>query len=342
MMASVSSPASRRRSTSREVGPLRAVYTDLDRVDFTAGADLLRRAGLDVQHFDTTDPERIVASAAGAAVLLVGNADVSAEMMDRLPDLRIISLLSVGHDNVDVAAARARGIWVANTPGTATEEVATHALALILALLRQVPFYAAKVETGQWQERAAFLPPRLSDLRLGVVGLGHIGTKLAQLAKPLFADVVGAVRTMAGAVGDRATPAGVRTDSLAEVRGTADVLSLHIPMTAETEGLVNADFLAAMPRGAYLINVSRGGLLDSTAVRAAVDSGHLAGVAVDVLDEEPPPPWHPLLHHPRILVTPHVAYLSDMADQDYVLRQAENVIAWLTTGQPSTPVVDLG
>lgn len=326
---------------SGDTGPLLAVYTDLDGVDFTAGADLLRRAGFVVQHFDTTAPERIVASAAGAAALLVGNADISSEMMDRLPALSIISLLSVGHDNVDVEAARVRGIWVANTPGTATEEVATHALALTLALLRQLPFYLGTVDAGRWRDRAALLPPRLSDLRLGVVGLGRIGTKFAQLAKPLFADVVGAARNLPNPVGDELAHAGVRIANLAEVRRTADVLSLHVPMTAQTAGLVDAAFLAAMPRGAYLINVSRGGLLDSTAVRAAVDSGHLAGVAVDVLDEEPPCSGHPLLNHPRIVVTPHVAYLSDAANEAYVLRQAENVIAWRTSGRPNTPVIDL-
>ncbi|PYI64702.1 2-hydroxyacid dehydrogenase [Arthrobacter livingstonensis] len=323
---------------------LRAVYTDMDDVDFAAGTQLLREAGFQVDYLETQDPARITAQAGNATALLVGYAPVTAVMMDAMPSLRIIALLSMGFNNIDVEAARKRGIWVTNIPGAATEEVATHALALSLALTRGLPFYSAGVQCGDWNIRDTLTPPRLSRSRLGILGLGRIGTRFAQLSASIFGEVIGydPVLPDTPEIRERLRTAGIRRTTLEEVRDTSTVLSLHMPLTPETSGMIDAGFLAHMPKGSYLINVSRGSLVDSAAVRYAVDSGHLAGAGLDVLDQEPPAAGkHPLLGHPRILVTPHMAYLSDFTETEYVRQQAQNVASWKNAGHPDSPVIEL-
>lgn len=322
---------------------LRAVYTDMDDIEFSAGTQLLQNAGFTVDYLQTQDSDRIVAQAHDATALLVGYAQVTAGMMDKMPSLRIIALLSMGFNNIDLDAARERRIWVTNIPGAATEEVAAHALALTLALTRGLPFYGASVRAGTWNVRDTVIPPRLSQTSLGILGLGRIGTRFAEMAAPVFGEVIGydPVLPDTQATRDRLRAVGIRRTTLEEVRDNATVLSLHMPLTHETEDMINADFLANMNRGSYLVNVSRGALVNSAAVRLAVDSGHLAGAGLDVLDVEPPTDEHPLLGHPRILVTPHMAYLSDFTETEYVRQQAQNVASWLASGQPESPVVEL-
>ncbi|MGN5732885.1 C-terminal binding protein [Arthrobacter psychrochitiniphilus] len=323
---------------------LRAVYTDMDDVDFRAGVDRLREGGFEVDYLNTSDSAQIMAQALDATALLVGYAEVTAVMMDAMPSLRIIALLSMGFNNVDIEAARERGIWVTNIPGAATEEVATHALSLTLSLTRGLTFYSSAVQSGQWNARDSTVPPRLSQTRLGILGLGRIGTRLAELGGALFGEVVGydPVLPDTPVIRQQLAAAGIRRTSLEEVRSTSTVLSLHMPLTPETEGMVDAAFLAQMPQGSYLINVSRGALIDSQALRESVNAKHLAGAGLDVLDEEPPTvSGHPLLGNPRILITPHVAYLSDFTDAEYVRQQAQNVLSWAAQGRPDSPVLEL-
>ncbi|MEO8219598.1 MAG: C-terminal binding protein [Specibacter sp.] len=323
---------------------LRAVYTDMDDVEFGAGVALLAESGFSVDYLDTQDPARIAAEAHDATALLVGYASITAEIMDAMPSLKVIALLSMGFNNIDVEAARERGIWVTNIPGAATEEVATHALALTLAVARGLPFYSATVQSGQWNARDTLVPPRLSQTRLGILGLGRIGTRFAEMAAGVFGDVVGYDPALPDTpeVRQRLAEAGIRRTTLEEVRDTSTVLSLHMPLTDDTAEMINAAFLAKMPAGAFLINVSRGALVDSQALRDSVASGHLAGAGLDVLDVEPPAVGsHPLIGDPRILITPHMAYLSDFTDAEYVRQQAQNVASWKSTGRPDSPVVEL-
>ncbi|ALE04457.1 dehydrogenase (plasmid) [Arthrobacter sp. ERGS1:01] len=330
-------------NTTTAQATLRAAYTDMDDVDFTAGAQLLRDAGFQVDYLDTTDPGQIVARGRDVTALLVGYATITADMMDAMPQLRIIALLSMGFNNIDVEAARDRGIWVTNIPGAATEEVATHALTLTLALTRVLPFYGASVRAGTWNDRDTIVPRRLSQATLGILGLGRIGTRFAEMASKVFGEIIGydPVLPDTPETRERLAAAGIRRTTLEEVREHASVLSLHMPLTADTENMINAGFLAGMPQGSHLVNVSRGALVDPAALRAAVDSGHLAGAGLDVLDQEPPAADHPLLGHPRILVTPHIAYLSDFTEAEYVRQQAQNVASWHQAGRPDAPVVEL-
>jgi phosphoglycerate dehydrogenase-like enzyme len=319
-------------STSR---PL-AVYTDAEDLDPTPGIELLEAHGFRVEYLRSTDAEAIVAGAQEAEALLVGYAEMSADVIAALPNLRIIALASSGVDNVDLDAARAHGVWVANLPPLAAEEVAGHALALALSLLRELPFFADRAAAGDWLSRPAYAPARTSATRLGLVGLGHIGGVTARQAAGLFAEVVGYDPYLpdSPATTQRLEALGVRRVCLEELLATSGVVSLHLPLTDETHHLVDAAALATMPAGSTLVNVSRGGLVDPDALRAAVDSGHLRGAALDVLDVEPPQAGHPLVGHPRILVTPHVGYLSDHTLRDYVRVQAQNVVSFRERGAP--------
>lgn len=312
-------------------GRVVAVCRDLDELDIEAGVRMLEAAGCRIVRLSADDAETIAREAADAEALLIGYTRIDAELLERLPRLGVIATASMGFDMVDVDGATALGIWVANVLGAATEEVATHALALALASTRGVVAHAAAVRAGGWDLGAAPTPRRLSQQTLGLVGLGRIGLALAERASATFGRVVGYDPYASE------TP-GIERMSADEVLAAADVLSLHLPLTDETAGYLNAERIARMPRGATVVNVSRGGLIDADALLAALDSGHLAGAALDVLETEPPAADDPLVAHPKVIVTPHSAFLSDASMADYVRLQAENALEWLATGRPATPV----
>lgn len=320
---------------------LRAVYTDLDGTDFTAGRNLLAAAGFEVSYLDSQDSETIVAAAEGASALLVGYASITRDMIRRMPSVKIIALMSMGFENVDVDAATEHGIWVTTIVGAATEEVAAHAFTMALHLIRGVTYSSRAVVSGQWNDRDSLVQPRLSECTLGIMGLGRIGMKLAEFARPLFGTIIGYDPFIPDTeeTRERFAAAGVRRVDLDTVRSESTVLSLHLPLSDDTAAMVDVDFLNAMKPSSYLINVSRGGLVDSLAVRSALDSGHLAGVGLDVLDTEPPSPEHPLVGHSRALITPHIAYFSERSEAEYVRMQAQNVISWAQRGTPDTPLV---
>lgn len=319
-----------------------AVYTESADTDLTGGIALLEQAGFEVRVLDTRDSAQIVAEAANADMLLVGYAQITRDMLEQLPSLRLVALMSMGTDNVDVDAATELGIWVTNVPGAATEEVATHALALVLHSVRQLGFYTetsvANAET--WHSRAATAPWRLSEQTLGILGLGRIGLKFAEYAKPLFGRILGCDPLLPDTDETRAmlTEHGIERVSLGKIRQSSNVLSLHMPLTSETEGLIDVAFIAEMPERALIVNVSRGALIDSAAVADAVRSSRLSGAALDVLDVEPPEQEHPLLGVDGVVLTPHVAYFSEQTDEEYVRIQAQNAVALRESGKPNSPV----
>ena len=314
-----------------------AVYTDWEGLVVDAGERTLRDAGWDVHRLGSTDPERIAEAAAGATALLVGYLDVDAALLDRLPRLRLLATLSVGVDMIDVDAAAQRGIWVSNVPAVATEDVAVHAIAMALALVRQLPRFDRDVRAGHWRVDVAEPPRRPSALTLGLLGLGRIGRHAAGLATGLFGRV--AAHDPGVAAAD--WPAGVQRLDREALADCADVLSLHLPHARGAPPVVDAALLARLPRGACVVNVSRGELIDQDALLAALDSGRLGGAALDVVDPEPPPAGHPLVHHPRVLMSPHAAYFSPQTAVGYPRHQAANVLAWQRTGRPLTPVREL-
>jgi D-3-phosphoglycerate dehydrogenase len=247
--------------------------------------------------------------------------------------LRVIARYGVGVDRVDLDAARARGIVVTNTPGANSSAVAELTIALMLALARSLCQMAAATKTGEWP-RAAGLS--LEGKTVGLLGLGAIGRQVAR-------RLVGFdCRTMAyDPVPDTefAAAHGVALAPFDQVVAEADYLSLHIPVTPETRGIVNTDFLARMRPGAFLINTARGELIDEESLLQALLSGHLRGAALDAMALEPPPGDHPLLSLPQVIVTPHMGANTDGATNTMGRMALEACLAVLQGKEPAHRVV---
>lgn len=313
---------------------VKVLYTDTADLDPATGIEMLRADGHDVVRLETRDSDLIVRSGREAQALVVGYARIDAQLLDRLPTVEIVSLMTTGFDNVDLEAATQRGICVANVGGAAAPDVAAHALALTLALIRGLPAYLNAGQHGGWFLPPPLTPPRTTDLVLGLLGRGRVGAALLAMAGGVFG------RTQ---FNDPAVTAwSDQAVSFDHLMSTSDVLILALPLTAATSRLVDRSFLDRMKPGSYLVNVGRGGVVDSEDVRAAVDDGRLRGMAADVLDIEPPPSDHPLLGHPRILITPHVAYLSERTQVDYATVTAQNVIDWFAGRPVATAITSVG
>lgn len=259
------------------------------------------------------------------AVLLGAGLVLDGDAINHLRKCRVIARYGVGVDNVDISEARARNIVVTRVLNYAVEEVSNHALALAFALHRRLPQYDAAVRAGEWNARAWSIP-RLSTCTFGVVGLGAIGRALARKARILVRRVVGSDPFVA-------VDGVPEIDQLLTLEGVlagADIVSLHLPLTPETRGMIGATELASMREGALLINVSRGGIVDESALCAALASGKLAGAGLDTTVAEPLPSWDPLLAAPNVLVTPHVGWQSSGARDDLQRGAAEEVVRVLT------------
>jgi D-3-phosphoglycerate dehydrogenase len=297
-----------------------AVYTDTDDLDPSAGIELLKAAGFDVVRLETHDPAEIVAAASGAQALLVGYANISKDLIAQLGSLEVVSMLSTGTDNVDTKALADRNIALVTLGALPAEEVATHTLAITLAMLRGVDKFSDAAQRLEWFKTPyPVVPPRLSQLKLGVLGFGRIGQLVAKYAAPMFGSVIFHDPFVA-------PKSEFKAVSFDELIAQSDVLSINIPATSENKHMFNAALFSAMKPGSYLVNASRGSIVDSQALADALMSGHLAGAALDVIDGEPAKSDNPLLNNPKVLLTPHVAYLSQFTQKAYITVQAQNVI----------------
>lgn len=270
---------------------------------------------------------------------------ISAATIDRLARCRVLVRAGVGYDNVDIEAAAARGIPVCNVPDYGTEEVADHAVCMALALVRRIPEAAAFVKRGGWDWRLCRPVRRINRLCAGIVGLGRIGTAAALRFKAFGLDVCfhdpyredGADK----ALGVR------RCESLAELLAQADIVSLHVPLTDETRNLIDAAAIAQMRPEAVLVNTARGGVVDTTAVAAALEAGRFRGVALDVLPSEPGTDADPLFAGwragrpwaDRVILTPHTAFYSEEGLED-MRRKGAREVRRLLEGRPLRNVVN--
>jgi D-3-phosphoglycerate dehydrogenase len=297
-----------------------AVYTDTDDLDPSAGIELLKAAGFEVVRLETHDAKEIVAAASGAQALLVGYANISKELIDQLGSLEVVSMLSTGTDNVDTKALADRNISLVTLGALPAEEVATHTLAITLAMLRGVDKFASAAQRLEWFKTPyPVVPPRISTLKLGVWGFGRIGQLVAKYAAPMFGSVIYHDPFVS-------QQSDFKSVSFDELLKQSDVLSINIPATLENKHMFSVDLFAAMKPGSYLVNASRGSIVDSDALAAALASGHIAGAALDVIDGEPAKSDNPLVNNPKVLLTPHVAYLSQFTQKAYITVQAQNVI----------------
>ncbi len=273
----------------------------------------------------TLRPEALVDQLQGAQVIwLEWTPPLTRQVLTQLGDCELVMRWGVGYDQIDVTAATELGIAVANTPSYCTTDVAEHALALMLAVSRQVQHRHEQMRAGRWRVGP---PPqrRVAGATVGVVGLGRIGQRVATLVSALGAHVVGYDPA------DMQAP-GVERVSLDELFARSDYVTLHAPAGSATRHLVGAARLAQMKPGAVLVNTSRGSLVDQAALIAALESGHLLGAALDVFETEPLPAEDPIRAAPRIVLSPHEAAASPPGLADLRLEMCQTTTQWLTTG----------
>jgi D-3-phosphoglycerate dehydrogenase len=263
---------------------------------------------------------------------------VTAADLDRLPRLQVIATPSVGYDHVDLEDATARGIWVCNVPDYCVDEMADHALALLLALVRGVVELDRSVRRGEWLHDVAGPLRRISAVRLGIVGFGRIGRAVAARARALGMEVWAYDPNVPD---EDIAAADVRPASLDELLEASTAVSVHVLSTPDTRGLIGARELGLLPEGAYVVNVSRPAIVDVDALLAALASGRLGGAALDVLDVEPPTAAAPAPAAPRLVVTPHAGWYSEAAEEAVSRRACESARDVLEGRRPAGAVNDV-
>jgi len=310
------------------------LWTDVplhgDALAVLQGRVLLSGPGVPAAHMANPAFEFETADAAIVGTRLLYDAGAFA----RAPRLKVIARTGIGYDNIDVPAASAAGVCAVNTPDAPTESAAEFAIALMFAVARRIAAADHNSKTGQWTRDPTVMGFDLAGKTLGLVGFGRIARRVAEMARAIRLHVCGFDPFVAGSA---ITEAGaVACDTLPELLVRAHVLSLHVPLTATTHRLIGAKQLALLPRGAVLINTARGPLIDEVAVLAAIESGHLAGAGIDVWEKEPAAPNHPLLRHPKVVATPHIASYTNEGSRRSHVAAAEHVLATLAGAPPAT------
>jgi len=278
---------------------------------------------------------RLPPAAEGADALLNTYLPLDSEAIARLEQCRIIARYGIGVDNVDLRAARDAGIVVTNVPDYSVEEVAVHTLTIMLAMLRRLPVAMDRASRAEWGIDALRPINRLSEMTIGLVGLGRIGSRVAQMLGPTGARLLGYDPYVKG------YREGVETvAALGDLLERADVVSLHLPASADTRGLIDEQALARMRRGSYLVNTSRGALVNTAALVAALRSGNLGGAALDVLEREAADAAH-FAGLQNVILTPHMAYYSESSLRESQRKAATQVLKVLTGQQPDYPVTEV-
>jgi D-3-phosphoglycerate dehydrogenase / 2-oxoglutarate reductase len=258
---------------------------------------------------------------------------VTAKLLERATKLKVVGRAGIGVDNVDIPAATARGVIVMNTPFGNSITTAEHAVALMFALARQIPAADASTQAGKW-EKNRFMGVEITGKVLGIIGCGNIGSIVATRAIGLKMRVI-AYDPFLNV--ERATELGVEKVDLDDLLKRADFITLHTPMTAQTKNILSAENIAKTKKGVRIINCARGGLVDEIALRAALDSGHVAGAAFDVFVEEPAT-TNPIFGHPNVVATPHLGASTNEAQENVALQVAEQMSDYLTRGAISNAV----
>ena len=296
---------------------------------------MLAEAGLETVQADMRQPmseERLIELLAGADAAIVGVVPLTAHVFAQAPELKVVCMHGVGMDHIDLEAAKACGVMVANCPGANDQGVADLAFGLMLCLARQLPTVDQEMRGHVWKAHRGI---ELWRRTLGLVGLGHVGRAVAKRASGFEMRVLAYDPYVTA---QQAQEMGVDPVALEEVLEQSDFVSLHVPLTEETRDLIGAAELGRMKPGAYLINTARGGIVDEQALYAALANGTLAGVGLDVYSEEPP--WgSPLLDLPNVVLTSHIGAHTQEAIERVGVLAARNVVAALQSGQPLVRVV---
>ncbi|TXI49496.1 MAG: phosphoglycerate dehydrogenase [Lysobacter sp.] len=294
------------------------------------GLAMFRDAGWTVEISDPIkDPAKLAAALEGVDALLVRSATlVTAEAIDAAKQLKVIGRAGAGVDTIDVDAATAKGIAVMNAPDGNTLAAAEHAVSLLFALARHVPKADAGMKAGQWP-KAGLTGFELEGKRLGVIGLGRIGSTVARKAQGIGMEVAAYDPFLPASAAGKGS---VALKTLDDLLAWADIVTLHIPRTKDTTNLLSEARMRQMKKGAYLINAARGGLVDEDALRVLLDEGHLAGAALDTFATEPLPADSPLRAHPKLILTPHLGASTSEAQQAVSTILARQIVDFVATG----------
>lgn len=313
---------------------MRVVVTDQVFGGIDIERALLEPLGVELVEAPSADEDTLVALAEHADGLLVCFANVSARVVEAAArgGCRIISRYGIGIDNIDLAAAARAGIPVTNVPDYCLDEVADHTMALLLAAARELAPAAQAVREGEWKVPYGRVH-RIGGRRLALLGLGRIGRIVVERSLPFGLNVVVYDPYVTDPVAGTS-----QALSLEEAVAEADYVSLHMPLTRETHHLVNDTLIDAITRAPVVLNTSRGGLIDLDAAVRALDDGRLGGLAIDVTETEPPVADSPLRAHPRVLLTPHMAFYSVEATDDLQARAADEVARAFRGDPPRSPV----
>jgi D-3-phosphoglycerate dehydrogenase len=294
-----------------------------------SGLGPLRSSGFTVEKRPGLAPAELQAALKDCEGLIVrSETKVTADLLEAAQRLRVIGRAGVGVDNIDVSAATIRGVVVMNAPDGNTITTAEHTIAMLISLARSIPQASSSLKSGHW-DRKKFVGVELQGKTLGIVGLGRIGRVVASRARAMGMFIVAYDPFIAP---EQARDLEIELASLDEVYARADFLTVHTPLTAETRGLVDREAISKMKTGARIINCARGGLVDEDALYEAITSGAIAGAALDVFTQEPPPSDHKLLHLEQVIVTPHLGASTKEAQEGVAFTVAEQMRDYLLTG----------
>ena len=287
--------------------------------------------------YDRTSADELIKRAQDADIILTNKCRLKEEELKQLPKLKYIGVLATGFNNIDTEYAHKHGIVVSNIPSYSTESVVQMTFAHIFNITNQISHYASEVRAGQWSQNPDFCYwntplQELAGRTLGIIGLGNIGMRVAQVAHCLGMDVFALTSKEKDLL-----PTGVQKTTLEGLLGVADILTLHCPLSPDTYHLINEERLAMMREGAILINTSRGALVDEQAVANALESGRLQAYGADVMSKEPPLADNPLLRQAHAHLTPHIAWATLEARQRLIKTAIENVKAFVEN-QPQNVV----
>ncbi len=315
---------------------MKVLITDYDFPDVDLEKKLYAAAGVEVITAQCRTEQDVIDAAVGCQGLLVQYAPINAKVFSTRPEIRIASRYGAGFDTINTNDAKEYGVWVSNSPDYGVGEVATHALAMGLNLIRHIAAYDRDVKAGQWHYTTAGKIQRASDMTIGILGLGRIGKRMAHISRNLFKRVIACDPHII----DGDFPAYVERVSQEELFQQADIITLHTPLNDETHHIVDKKMLELMKPDSFLINTARGGLVNLHDLLTALDSHRLHGAALDVLPEEPPQKTDAIVQHPRILLSPHAAFYSEIAAQELRRKAAQNLIDWHRTGRPAYVVIE--
>lgn len=315
---------------------MKIMYTDIDHPSLDIERGVIQAAGLDFSVTQCKTEDDVIAKCADADILINQYAPITARVMDALPNFKMVVRYGVGVDNIDVKAAVDRGITVCNIPDYGTNEVADHALALMLALTRKIVYMNKAAKTQRWDCTMAFPIQRSATQTVGIIGLGRIGFALASRVHALGFSIIACDHHLEPG---ELHPCGYVTGAtLDEVIEKSDIISIHCP-PIKGRYMLDADAFKRMKKGIYIVNDARGGIIDEEALDKALEDGTVAGAALDCVKHEPMPTDSRLYRHENLIVTPHMGWYSQQAAVDLKRKVAEQAVKFALTGSVDYPVL---